>query len=115
MNTTHNHIIQKLDEFIDQHRIGIVKYNLQSTDWWKGRLAILTKKYRNFCGEVIDKEALVCILYPMQYIRFNEVIHCGVFFVRDINSGVCIGGIDHYNLILTGKKIRVKEDWLISN
>ena len=115
MNISHNHIIQKLDEFIDRHSINIVKYNLKSADWWEGRLAILTQQYRNFCGEVINKEAVVCILYPMQYIRFNEVIHCGVFFVRDMNSGVCIGGIDHYNLILTGKKIKVEQDWLISN
>ncbi len=104
-------IIQDLYKFIDTQTIDILKYNLKSSLWWKGRKAILTKKYTNFCGETIEKEAMVCIVSPMQYIRFEEVMHCGLFFVGDLHTGVIIGGVDCNDLLLTGQKINIKNHW----
>lgn len=102
MKSFRRDIIRDLHKFINRQRIDIIKYNLKNSHWWKGRTAILTKKYKNLCGEVIEKEAIVCVLYPMQYIRFEEVIHRGMFFVKDIETGIIIGGIDHSDLLLTG-------------
>ncbi|WP_378182087.1 hypothetical protein [Aquimarina sp. SS2-1] len=112
MKDSPKEIIRDLHLFIDRHRIDIIKYNLKSSFWWKGRKAILTRRYTNFCGEVIEKEAMVCILDRMQFIRFEEVIHCGMFFVYDLNTGVIIGGIDCKDLLLTGQRIKVKNQLL---
>lgn len=87
---------------MDRYTIDIVKYNLKSPSWWEGQRAILTKEYQNISGEVIGKEAIVTILFPMQSIRFGEVIHRGLFFIRDLDTGVCIGGIDYEDLLLAG-------------
>lgn len=111
MQGSQKNIIRGLERFIEKHSIDIVKYNLNSPSWWKGRKAILIRKYKNICGEVIQKEAMVCILFPMQFIRFEEVVHCGDFFVRDLKTGVCIGGINYQDLILTGQKIKVSDYW----
>ena len=105
-------IIQRLDRFIAAHGIDIVKYNVKGRHWWKGRKAIITRRYENVCKEVIPVEATVCILYPMQYIRFKEVIHCGAFFVRDLDTGVSVGGISYRDLVLTGQRVKVAESWL---
>ena len=107
MKPSKNDILVPINHFINEHSIDPLKYNLKSSLWWEGRVAILTQKYSNFSGEVIEKESIICILFKMQVIRFESVYHTGQFYVRDLTTGVCIGGIDHTKLVLTGKIIQV--------
>ena len=112
MENSPKNIIQNLYQFIDEHKIDIIKYNLKSSVYWKGQKAILTRKYKNFCGEVIEKEAIVCILHPMQYIRNAEIIQAGLFYVCDLKTRISIGGIDCYDLILIDERIELKDSIL---
>lgn len=112
MKTSSENIIQNLHCFIAKHSIDIIHYNLKSCFWWRGRKAILTKKYTNVTGEIINKETIVCILYPMQYKRFGAFVFQGLFFVRDLGTGVSIGGVDCHDLLMTGQRIKVQKQWL---
>lgn len=107
-------IVRRLNDFMNYRKIDILKYNLKSPEWWQGQLAMLTKRYTNISEEVIEKEAFVCILFPMQYIRHNVVIHNGAFFIKDVNSDICIGGVSYKYLVFYGQKAKVGKDWLIS-
>ncbi len=101
-------IIESLNQFITKHSIDLIQYNCKSDYWWQGRTAILTKSYINISGGVIEQETLVCILFKMQFIRFDNVIHAGQFFVYDIETGVGIGGVDYNHLILLTEKRKIQ-------
>lgn len=92
-------VIIECNRLFSEKEIDIIKYNIYSSNWWRGRQAVLLKKYNNISGDVIEKGCEVSILFKMQKGRFRNYIHTGQFYVKDMNN-IQIGGIEYYDLIL---------------
>ena len=93
-------IFRSLNIFYEDVHVDIVKYTLRSNHWWHGRKAIVLKNYSNFSGDRIQAESLIVILWKMQKRRFDYYLHTGLFYVRDLDTGVEIGGIDYNDILL---------------
>lgn len=93
------HAIKECNQLFKSKEIDIVKYNLYTAAWWRGRQAILLKNKCNISGEIIYKGMEVCILDKMQTFRFGKTLHVGMFWVKGINE-VQILGVSYSDLIL---------------
>ncbi len=73
--------------------ISEIEYLTKGNSFFKNKKGILLRDYDNFSGFTIKRDAIIIILEKMQRIQEEEILHPNLFYVREINTGIEIGGI----------------------